>query len=345
VYDQPTLYGGLPLLVATFFFTFQIYCDFSGYSYIAIGAAEVMGFRTMDNFNYPYLSTSVAEFWRRWHISLSSWFRDYLYFPLGGNRVSAPRRYFNILVVLLLCGLWHGANWTFVVWGGIHGLYLVAALVTRGLRDRIHEAIGLGRLPRVYKGLKVLTTFLLVCFAWIFFRANHLSDALYIVAHLFVGWGSAADQGDIRSAPVSMNLRFEFAVAIGSILFLIGIALLHRRGDVWQRLAAKPLWIRWSVYMADRRLLVTGQFSVRPIHLFSVLEGNDEKVLANLFLFSSLPARPVRGAVHLACDVLPSDLKPSVCASFGVSCPVNFTPTERSLKSKREIWPTTRLMP
>ena len=248
VYDQPTLYGGLPLLVATFFFTFQIYCDFSGYSYIAIGAAEVMGFRTMDNFNYPYLSTSVAEFWRRWHISLSSWFRDYLYIPLGGNRVSASRRYFNILVVLLLCGLWHGANWTFVVWGGIHGLYLVAALVTRGLRDRIHEAIGLGRLPRVYKGLKVLTTFLLVCFAWIFFRANHLSDALYIVAHLFVGWGSAADQGDIRSAPVSMNLRFEFAVAIASILLLIGIALLHRRGDVWQRLAAKPLWIRWSVY-------------------------------------------------------------------------------------------------
>ena len=248
VYDHPSLYGGLPLLIATLFFTFQIYCDFSGYSYIAIGAAEVMGFRTMDNFNYPYLSRSVAEFWRRWHISLSSWFRDYLYIPLGGNRVSASRRYFNIFVVLLLCGLWHGANWTFVVWGGIHGLYLVAALVTRGLRDRIHQVTRLNRAPRIHEALKVLTTFLLVCFAWIFFRANRLSDALYIVSHLFAGWGSVAGQGGTRRAAVSMNLRFELAVAIGSILLLLGIALLQRRGDVWKELAEKPAWIRWSVY-------------------------------------------------------------------------------------------------
>ena len=238
----------LAFLVATFFFAFQIYCDFSGYSYIAIGTAAVLGFRTMDNFNYPYLSKSVAEFWRRWHISLSSWFRDYLYIPLGGNRVSVPRRCFNVFLVMLLCGLWHGANWTFVAWGGIHGFYLLVALVTRGIRDRIHQATGLSRFPRVHAGLKVLTTFLLVCFAWIFFRANRFSDALYIVSHLFVGWGNAPDQGTIRRAPVSMSLRFEFAVAIASILLLLGIALLQRREDVWKRLAGKPPWVRWSIY-------------------------------------------------------------------------------------------------
>ena len=248
VYDQPIRYGGLPLLVATFFFAFQIYCDFSGYSYIAIGTAAVLGFRTMDNFNYPYLSKSVVEFWRRWHISLSSWFRDYLYIPLGGNRVSVPRRCFNVFLVMLLCGLWHGANWTFVAWGGIHGLYLLVALVTRGIRDRIHQATGLSRLPRVHTALKVLTTFLLVCFAWIFFRANRLSDALYIVSHLFVGWEDTAGQLGIRRSFVSMNLRFEFFVAIASMLFLFGIALLQRREGVWKRLAEKPQWVRWSVY-------------------------------------------------------------------------------------------------
>ena len=124
VYNDPSHHQGISLILATFFFAFQIYCDFSGYSDIAIGAAQVLGIKTMDNFNRPYFSKSIPEFWRRWHISLSTWFRDYFYIPLGGNRVSIPRWYFNLFFVMLICGFWHGANWTFIVWGGLHGFYL-----------------------------------------------------------------------------------------------------------------------------------------------------------------------------------------------------------------------------
>ncbi len=131
VYEAPTSHHGWSLIVATYFFAFQIYCDFSGYTDIAIGAAQVMGFRLMDNFNRPYFAKSIAEFWRRWHISLSSWFRDYLYFPLGGNRVPVPRWCFNISIVFLLSGLWHGASWTFVVWGALHGFYILVGRFTR----------------------------------------------------------------------------------------------------------------------------------------------------------------------------------------------------------------------
>ena len=125
VYDHPHQFTGLPVILATIFFAFQIYCDFSGYSDIAIGAARVMGFRLMTNFSYPYSSQSIGEFWKRWHISLSTWFKDYVYISLGGNRVSIRRLYFNLLITFLISGLWHGANWTFVIWGGLNGLYLI----------------------------------------------------------------------------------------------------------------------------------------------------------------------------------------------------------------------------
>src|SRR5690606_1835235 len=121
VYDQPYGYSGLPVIVATIFFGFQIFCDFSGYTDIGLGAARVMGFDLMKNFDRPYFSKNISEFWRRWHISLSSWFRDYLYIPLGGNRVSAIRRYFTLFLVFMISGLWHGASWNFVIWGSLHG--------------------------------------------------------------------------------------------------------------------------------------------------------------------------------------------------------------------------------
>jgi len=166
--------NGLTILVATVFFAVQIYCDFSGYSDIAIGAARVMGFRLMENFRRPYLSTSVSEFWSRWHISLSSWFRDYLYIPLGGNRVVKWRWYYNLFIVFLVSGLWHGANWTYVIWGGLHGTYLVAALVLRPATDRLGRALP-GLLTRAF-GL--LSTFTLVTLAWVFFRATTAGDAI-----------------------------------------------------------------------------------------------------------------------------------------------------------------------
>src|SRR5579864_3863024 len=131
--------------MAAFFFSFQIYCDFSGYSDIAIGAARVMGIRLMTNFNKPYRSKSVSEFWKRWHISLSTWFRDYLYISLGGNRVSIPRWYLNLMIVFLVSGLWHGANWTFVIWGALHGFYLIFALATEKPRKRLAKKFYLDR--------------------------------------------------------------------------------------------------------------------------------------------------------------------------------------------------------
>src|SRR6266550_1833630 len=164
VYKSPNSYEGLTLVVATFFFALQIYCDFAGYSHIAIGAAEVMGFKLMRNFNRPYLSRSISEFWARWHISLSTWFRDYVYIPLGGNRVSTPRWYYNLFITFLLSGLWHGANWTFVIWGALNGFYLTSSLVTRAFRERMAEMTGLMRYPPVHAVFRVLITFALTCF-------------------------------------------------------------------------------------------------------------------------------------------------------------------------------------
>lgn len=187
VYNSPTNYTGIPLIMATIFFGIQIYCDFSGYSDIAIGVGRILGFKAIDNFNRPYASKSVSEFWRRWHMSLSFWFRDYLYIPLGGNRVSSKRWIFNQLIVFLLSGLWHGANWTFILWGMLHGVYIIVSKLTKAMREDISKKLNLNKYPKIYAAFKVLLTFILVDFAWIFFRANSLSDAGYIVTHLFTG--------------------------------------------------------------------------------------------------------------------------------------------------------------
>ena len=179
VYNNPAHHTRASLLLATLFFAFQIYCDFSGYSDIAIGTARTMGFKLMTNFNRPYFSKSVAEFWKRWHISLSTWFRDYLYISMGGKRVSKPRWLFNLFITFLISGLWHGANWTYVLWGSINGGYLVAPQVFNATSDKILPG------KKTFYTLKtivnVIITFLLICFAWIFFRANSISDAFMVI--------------------------------------------------------------------------------------------------------------------------------------------------------------------
>ena len=175
VYDTPRHYDGAALLLATLLFSIQIYCDFSGYTDIALGLARMMGYELRINFLQPYFSRSVGEFWRRWHISLSTWFRDYVYIPLGGNRVKWSRHYANLMITFVLSGLWHGANWTFVAWGFLHGLYLVIAQVAAPFTAR------LTKLPAL---LKTAVTFSLITYAWIFFRANKLADAWYIATHL-----------------------------------------------------------------------------------------------------------------------------------------------------------------
>jgi D-alanyl-lipoteichoic acid acyltransferase DltB (MBOAT superfamily) len=146
-----------------------------------------MGFRLSENFNKPYLARSISDFWRRWHISLSSWFRDYVYVPLGGNRTNLSRTYANIFIVFLLSGFWHGANWTFLLWGGLHGVYVICSRATTGLREGVVQLIRLNSFPNLRKYLQVAVTFSLVSFAWIFFRAKDVDDALYIASHLFAG--------------------------------------------------------------------------------------------------------------------------------------------------------------
>ncbi|MCR9143414.1 MAG: MBOAT family protein [bacterium] len=216
IYNQPGDFAGAPLVLATYLFAFQIYCDFSGYSDIAIGAARVLGFRLMDNFRTPYFSTGIAEFWRRWHISLSTWFRDYVYIPLGGSRGAAWRVSANLLIVFLVSGLWHGASWNFVIWGGIHGLLLIGERAIGGLRARlpggatdsdattstaqgpstkqtdapsrfagVWKTLRTRLWPRLWTFAKMALVFHLVTFAWIFFRADGFADAQYVIANLF----------------------------------------------------------------------------------------------------------------------------------------------------------------
>ncbi|XWW47263.1 MBOAT family protein [Fibrella sp. USSR17] len=216
-FNDPDSHNGLSLLVATFFFTFQIYCDFSGYSDIAIGAARVMGFNLMENFKAPYLANSITEFWRRWHLSLSTWFRDYLYIPLGGNRKGEFRRNLNQMIVFLASGLWHGANWTYVIWGGLHGLYQVAA----GLRDKYWPG-GMGRraggltpasMPRDAGGRiwhigNVLITFVLVMLTWVFFRATSVSSAFLILKKI----GTLSVSDPIQTTMNATEMWFSLAL-------------------------------------------------------------------------------------------------------------------------------------
>jgi len=176
IYNNSATQSGQSLACATVFFAFQIYCDFSAYSDIAIGAARVMGFDLMKNFNRPYLATSVSQFWRRWHISLSTWFKDYVYIPLGGSKVkSKVLVYRNLLIVFLISGLWHGANWTYVVWGALNGVLLIieSMIPKSSKRDNL-----------IKTALKTIFTFSLICITWVFFRASNITDAISILSKI-----------------------------------------------------------------------------------------------------------------------------------------------------------------
>jgi D-alanyl-lipoteichoic acid acyltransferase DltB (MBOAT superfamily) len=185
VYNHPDHYGALSIALATYLFAIQIYCDFSGYTDIALGAARVMGFNLMVNFRTPYRSASIGEFWGRWHISLSTWFRDYFYIPLGGNRVVKWRWYYNLMIVFLVSGLWHGADWTYVIWGGLHGSYLILAIVCAPLTARLSGLLGLDARPKLKHALNVFITVQLVSFAWIFFRADNIHIAERLIHRLY----------------------------------------------------------------------------------------------------------------------------------------------------------------
>ena len=192
VYNDAGNATGLGVLIATVLFAFQIYCDFSGYTDIAIGCAEIMGIRLMQNFNRPYISQSIQEFWRRWHISLSTWFKDYIYVPLGGSRCSKWKNMRNILIVFAVSGLWHGAAWTFVIWGTLHGLYQIIGKLLKPARARALEGLRISPDAKWLPAVRQVVTFALVCFAWLFFRANSMADAMVLIQKLFTDWGLSA---------------------------------------------------------------------------------------------------------------------------------------------------------
>jgi D-alanyl-lipoteichoic acid acyltransferase DltB (MBOAT superfamily) len=244
VYGDPSQFSGMPLIIATYAFAFQIYCDFSGYSDIAIGAARIMGFDLMENFRQPYYAKSIPEFWRRWHISLSTWFRDYVYIPLGGNRVSLPAWVLIIMIVFVVSGLWHGANWTFMIWGGLHGLFMIGAILGKRVGQRLAWPVTVP--ASLSSGLKVLVTFNLVTFAWIFFRANSLTDAFYIVSHLFVGL-----ELRVSLYGTMAGGAYEFAIAVVAILLMEGVHWLQlSQGSMRQFVRRQPIWLRWPAYYA-----------------------------------------------------------------------------------------------
>lgn len=185
VYGDYQTFSGYYIAVATILFAIQIYCDFSGYSIIAMGAAKILDIDLMENFDAPYYSSSVAEFWRKWHISLTSWFKDYLYIPLGGSRKGKFRKNFNKMIVFLVSGLWHGANLSFVVWGGVNGLYQIMGELLEPIRNKIENILGLQKESFSHKFINVVCTFILVDFSWIFFRAQGIREALNIIKNLF----------------------------------------------------------------------------------------------------------------------------------------------------------------
>jgi alginate O-acetyltransferase complex protein AlgI len=242
VYESPELYTGPYLFLATFLFSLQIYCDFSGYSDVAIGASRIMGFDLMTNFRRPYFSRTLAEFWRRWHISLSTWFRDYVYLPLGGNRVSKVRHAVNLLVVFVVSGLWHGAAWTFIIWGALHGVYLVAEVRLRPVVERWPQATRDHWATQLI-GRSGLLLFVLL--TWVFFRAEGVDDAWTVLSRLPVLAGTTLNTLWTLDLP-----RFEVMILALSVVTLIVVDLAAELQPAWlMRLwARRP--IRWSTYMA-----------------------------------------------------------------------------------------------
>ncbi|MBC7864146.1 MAG: MBOAT family protein [Bacteroidia bacterium] len=275
VYTDPHSFPGISIFIATVFFTFQIYCDFSGYSDIAIGASRVMGIHLMKNFNKPYFSSSIAEFWKRWHVSLSTWFRDYLYIPLGGNRKGKWRGYLNIFIVFLVSGFWHGANWTFVVWGSLHGIYLLFGSITHAVREKIRLAIFGNKMKNLGKIIQVAVVFFLVCFAWIFFRAENMDKALYIAKNFFTGIpeyiSGIGKKGFLWAEPIVMNrylkaVWFEYFLIAVFIFAMLVVEFLQKKQGGYLWIKAKHPAVRWTMYFAG----------VYSILFFGIYHKNNE---------------------------------------------------------------------
>ena len=247
VYASPENYGGSVVIAASVMYTFQIYCDFAGYSNIAIGMSQALGIKVMENFRVPYLATSIADFWRRWHISLSSWFRDYVYIPLGGNRKGTVRKYVNIMIVFLLSGLWHGAGWTFILWGGLHGAYQVVGALLMPVRKKVADILCLKEDSVGNRIVKTVVTFGLVNAAWVLFRAESMSHVVRIVKSLKDMRVWQLFDGTLYSLGLD---RANINLLVPGLLLVILVDILNKKGYfVASHIAKERLWIRWPVYI------------------------------------------------------------------------------------------------
>ncbi len=256
VFNSPETASGAGVMLASMLFAVQIYCDFSGYTDIAIGCARIMGYRLMQNFDRPYSAGNIKDFWSRWHISLTSWFKDYLYIPLGGNRKGKARMIANLFIVFLVSGLWHGADWTFVLWGALHGVYRVVGMLTYKKREEIWHKLGVDTKSKPMKIFRNVVTFLLVSFAWIFFRANNTSDLLILLRKLFTSF--------IPNETV-MGLTLTAVVTI--IASFILMELIDRRYTLPENLTPKDgaaisvdsvMYLLWAIMFAWLILKASG---------------------------------------------------------------------------------------
>jgi alginate O-acetyltransferase complex protein AlgI len=263
VYADPTSFSGIPLLLATYFFAFQIYCDFSGYSDIAIGAARVMGYDLMENFRQPYFAKSIADFWRRWHISLSTWFRDYVYIPLGGNRLGDGRMFFNLLVVFVVSGLWHGSSWTFVMWGAIHGILMIGSIFGLQLLNQVFPNRLRERKSAIVTCIKIFATFHLVLLSWVFFRANTMSDAFYIIRTIFTGFEIKGGYGLNFGGP------YEIIITLAALLVLLLVDFLREKDLPANFIGSRPVVLRWALYyVLLLSILLFGEFGITEFIYF-----------------------------------------------------------------------------
>lgn len=264
LYDNVYSYVGLAFIVVTVMFAIEIYCDFSGYSDIAIGCAMLFGVDLATNFKSPYFSFSIKEFWSRWHISLSTWFRDYVYIPLGGSRVKRWRHCLNLLVTFLVSGFWHGSSLNYIVWGGLHGLLQIAETFLRP-RAVTGSADKPGTLRRYLGGRhwwQLPVTFALVCFTWIFFRANTLADAIWIISRLF--WDASRPLNYLKTAVICLDLSYTAMFGMLVSVVILGVYdYLSLKQDVIQLLSRQNCVVRWSVYVLA--LLVIALFSNKGI--------------------------------------------------------------------------------
>ncbi len=246
-YTDIETFGGVYLIVASVLFAIQIYCDFSGYSIIALGAAKVMGFELMENFKYPYLTTSVAAFWRNWHISLTSWFRDYLYIPLGGSKKGRWQKYKNILIVFLTSGLWHGASWHYIVWGGVNGIYQIVGDLMKPVKDKLCNVFRINKQSIGHKICCMLGTFILVDISWVFFRASGISHAVQIFKSMLTVHNLEVffNEG-LYTAGLSDKSFWLLIVAI--IVLICSDVAKYRGVKICEIIIKQNVWMRWIIY-------------------------------------------------------------------------------------------------